>query len=44
MVQFNWYAFSELTTAQLYAVLLLRSDVFVAEGQVYDEDGIPQLI
>ena len=31
MVSFNWYNFSELTNQQLYAILALRSDVFVVE-------------
>jgi ElaA protein len=33
MIKFNWYAFSELTVAQLYAALILRSEIFVVEQQ-----------
>jgi ElaA protein len=41
MINFNWYQFSELTIEQLYAVLALRSNVFVVEQHcVYlDPDG-----
>ncbi len=41
MIHFDWYQFSELNVHQLYAVLLLRSDVFVVEQNcVYlDPDG-----
>jgi len=31
MINFKWYKFSELTVEQLYAVLVLRSDIFVVE-------------
>lgn len=41
MIHFHCYAFSALTVEQLYAVLVLRSDVFVVEQNcVYlDPDG-----
>lgn len=41
MINFNWYKFSELTVDQLYAVLSLRSDIFVVEQQCayLDPDG-----
>lgn len=41
MVHFTWYQFKELTVEQLYAILSLRSDVFVVEQHcVYlDPDG-----
>jgi ElaA protein len=41
MINFNWYSFSELTAEQLYAVLILRSDVFVVEQNCAysDPDG-----
>lgn len=41
MINFNWYNFSELTIEQLYAVLALRSDVFVVEQNCAypDPDG-----
>jgi ElaA protein len=41
MLNFNWCKFSELTVEQLYAVLALRSDIFVVEQHcVYlDPDG-----
>src|ERR1700733_8769316 len=41
MIKFNWYEFSELTVEQLYAVLILRSNIFVVEQHcVYcDPDG-----
>lgn len=41
MVHFSWHAFSELTVEQLYAVLMLRSEVFVLEQQCayLDPDG-----
>jgi ElaA protein len=41
MATFNWYTFSELTVDQLYAVLALRSTIFVLEQRcVYlDPDG-----
>lgn len=41
MIHFNWYHFSELKVEQLYAVLSLRSEVFVVEQEcVYlDPDG-----
>ena len=44
MIRFNWYRFSELSTQQLYAVLALRSEVFVVEQNcVYlDIDGNDQ--
>jgi ElaA protein len=33
MIKFNWYTFSELTVEQLYAALILRSEIFVVEQQ-----------
>jgi ElaA protein len=41
MIHSNWYTFSELTVDQLYALLVLRSEVFVVEQRcVYlDPDG-----
>lgn len=41
MVQFNWSAFSDLSVDELYALLALRSQVFVVEQNcVYlDPDG-----
>lgn len=41
MINFKWYKFSELTVEQLYAVLSMRSDIFVVEQNcVYlDPDG-----
>lgn len=41
MIQFTWHTFSELTVEQLYAALILRSDIFVVEQNcVYlDPDG-----
>lgn len=41
MINFNWYTFSTLTTKQLYAVLALRSDIFVVEQHCpyLDPDG-----
>lgn len=41
MINFNWYPFSELTVDKLYAVLALRSNIFVVEQCcVYlDPDG-----
>lgn len=41
MINFNWYKFSELTVEQLYAVLILRSDIFVVEQHCpyLDPDG-----
>lgn len=41
MINFNWYKFSELTLEQLYAILALRSDVFVVEQRCayLDPDG-----
>lgn len=44
MIHFNWYKFHELTVVQLYAVLALRSEVFVVEQScVYlDLDGKDQ--
>lgn len=40
-IHFNWYAFSELTVEQLYAILTLRSEVFVVEQRCpyLDPDG-----
>lgn len=31
MIHFNWYNFSELSTQQLYALLFLRSNIFIVE-------------
>ncbi len=41
MIHFKWYKFSDLTVDQLYAVLSMRSDIFVVEQNcVYlDPDG-----
>lgn len=41
MIKFDWYKFSELTVEQLYAVLALRSDIFVVEQHCpyLDPDG-----
>lgn len=41
MINFNWYKFPELTVEQLYAVLVLRSDIFVVEQHCpyLDPDG-----
>jgi len=41
MINFKWYTFSDLTVEQLYAVLSMRSDIFVVEQHcVYlDPDG-----
>ena len=41
MINFNWYKFSELTVEKLYAVLALRSDIFVVEQHCpyLDPDG-----
>lgn len=41
MVKFNWHPFSELTTAQLYDILILRSEIFVVEQSCpyLDPDG-----
>jgi ElaA protein len=41
MINFNWYEFSELTIEKLYAVLALRSDIFVVEQHCpyLDPDG-----
>lgn len=41
MIHFNWYKFSELTLEQLYAVLALRSEIFVVEQHCHylDPDG-----
>ncbi len=41
MLNFDWYKFSELTVEQLYAVLILRSDIFVVEQHCpyLDPDG-----
>ena len=41
MINFNWYPFSNLSVEQLYAVLALRSEVFVVQQNcVYlDPDG-----
>lgn len=45
MINFKWYSFSELTTQQLYELLVLRSDVFVVEQNCAysDVDGKDQL-
>jgi len=44
MIQFKWCTFSELSVSELYAVLALRSDVFVREQQCayLDLDGKDQ--
>ncbi|MCL9684399.1 GNAT family N-acetyltransferase [Legionella maioricensis] len=41
MIHFNWYDFAQLTVEQLYAVLTLRSNVFVVEQNCayLDPDG-----
>ncbi len=41
MINFNWYHFAEFTVEQLYAVLILRSNVFVVEQNCayLDPDG-----
>lgn len=41
MINFQWYSFSQLKSEQLYEILSLRSEVFVAEQKcVYrDVDG-----
>ncbi len=41
MIHFNWYQFSDLTVEQLYAVLMLRCDIFVVEQHCpyLDPDG-----
>jgi ElaA protein len=41
MIHFKWYSFAELTAEQLYAVLSLRSHVFVVEQNCAypDPDG-----
>lgn len=41
MINFKWYAFSDLTVHQLYAILILRSAVFVVEQNCpyLDPDG-----
>ncbi len=41
MIDFKWYAFSDLTIEQLYAILSLRSRVFVVEQRCIflDPDG-----
>jgi ElaA protein len=41
MIQFKWYTFSQLSSMQLYQLLMLRSEVFVVEQQCpyLDPDG-----
>jgi ElaA protein len=41
MINFNWYKFHELTVEQLYALIKLRSEVFVVEQNCayLDPDG-----
>lgn len=41
MIKFSWHPFSELTVAQLYNVLALRSEVFVVDQNCvyHDPDG-----
>lgn len=41
MINFNWLTFSEFTREQLYAVLALRSEIFVVEQNCpyLDPDG-----
>ncbi len=41
MLNLKWYQFSELTVEQLYAVIMLRSEVFVVEQRCpyLDPDG-----
>lgn len=41
MTHFSWHTFSELTVKQLYAILMLRSEIFVVEQNcIYlDPDG-----
>jgi ElaA protein len=41
MTDFKWYKFSELNIDQLYAILVLRSEIFVVEQQCtyLDPDG-----
>jgi ElaA protein len=41
MILFNWHTFSELTNKQLYAVLALRSEIFIVEQNCayLDPDG-----
>ncbi len=41
MINFQWYSFFELSVEQLYAVLALRSDIFVVEQSCpyRDPDG-----
>jgi ElaA protein len=41
MIQFTWSAFYKLSLDQLYAILALRSDVFVVEQRCFylDPDG-----
>jgi ElaA protein len=41
MINFTWHTFAELTTAQLYAILALRADIFIVEQNCVflDADG-----
>ena len=41
MIQLKWYTFSQLSSMQLYKLLMLRSEVFVVEQQCpyLDPDG-----
>ena len=41
MIQFDWYRFHELTPEQVYAVLVLRANVFIVEQGIHcaDPDG-----
>ncbi|CAN5401872.1 GNAT family N-acetyltransferase [soil metagenome] len=41
MLDFQWYKFSQLTTNQLYAILALRTEVFIVEQKCAyaDADG-----
>lgn len=38
MIHLNWHRFSELTTEQLYAILSLRSKVFIVEQNCIYQD------
>lgn len=44
MLKFKWYRFDELSLEQLYAILAIRSEVFVVEQQCdyLDADGKDQ--
>ena len=38
MINFLWYKYEELNTAQLYDILSFRQDVFILEQQCFYQD------